>query len=228
MLLPIAAALRNRRSAACLVSSISSPCPTSTAHQITWKNGDNSNATSRIQKPSNCDGRIFGRIAYRRRPDTARRWRGTTRPDSATSDPAVGLFSYRGDVLRRSPALMEKLIGIEDPPSPVPRFGRILAGVGGREKAGSYSRPPEQCDEDLRALKRIIDVVRMAEIVRIENDRDIDGSDSLLFHWLEPSPVSALNAVALSSPTHPAYVFREFDADSLVVQRHLSSRSFNS
>ncbi|KAG0477499.1 hypothetical protein HPP92_014340 [Vanilla planifolia] len=98
-----------------------------------------------------------------------------------------GVFSYRGDVPRRSPALMEKLIGIEDPPSPVPDLvGSLPESVV--EKRRELLEALEQCEEDLRALKRIIDVVRMAEIVRLENDRDIDGSDSLRFHWRGAQP----------------------------------------
>lgn len=127
---------------------------------------------------------------------------------SPTLSPEIrksGCFD-RGGSPRRPPALVARLMGLEEAspqqeklskaPPPAAGFSPESAEEKRRKLLGAL----ERCDEDLRALKRIIDAVRAAEMKSVNGERgspmeDLKGLDG---NAEQPSPVSVLNG--LSSP----------------------------
>ncbi|KAG0483996.1 hypothetical protein HPP92_012080 [Vanilla planifolia] len=117
-----------------------------------------------------------------------------------------GCFDRAGDSPRRSSALVAKLMGLEEPPIASP----VLIGSSpesAEEKRRKLLGALERCDEDLRALKRVIDAVRTAEIIRIKAGGDLEDGEPMTgvtkcpdSYGEQPSPVSVLDAVAFSSP----------------------------
>ncbi|URE08560.1 major facilitator superfamily antiporter [Musa troglodytarum] len=125
--------------------------------------------------------------------------RSPTIPQEIRRRPAVAVAAASPDSPRRPSALVARLMGLEDSPAPP-----VAAAA---DKRRELLRALEKCDEDLQALKRIIEAVRSAEIKakvvpsaggpagRLEWD---GGDPKNQCNGEQPSPVSVLDAV--SSP----------------------------
>ncbi|KAK8961420.1 hypothetical protein KSP40_PGU020621 [Platanthera guangdongensis] len=109
------------------------------------------------------------------------------------------------DSPRRSSALLARLMGMEEPPvsPPAPKTPAIGLSVdSAEEKRRTLLGALERCDEDLRALKLIIDAIRTVEMRRSKIAGEqlghelkcVDGGNN----GEQPSPVSVLDA--FSSP----------------------------
>lgn len=140
-------------------------------------------------------------------------------PRSPTLPPEIrrSISTASPDSPRRPPALVARLMGLDDVPVSSPE----LATEKRRKLLGAL----EKCDEDLKALKQIIEAVRLSE-VRVKalaavglveqvkvgtvkglaGGQDLDGGDSRMeeeakcsvINGEQPSPVSVLDAI--SSP----------------------------
>ncbi|CAL9183527.1 unnamed protein product [Musa hybrid cultivar] len=125
--------------------------------------------------------------------------RSPTIPQEIRRRPAAAVAAASPDSPRRSSALVARLMGLEDSPAPP-----VAAAA---DKRRELLRALEKCDEDLQALRRIIEAVRSAEIKakvvpsaggpagRLEWD---GGDPKNQCNGEQPSPVSVLDAV--SSP----------------------------
>ncbi|KAK8942427.1 hypothetical protein KSP39_PZI008891 [Platanthera zijinensis] len=109
------------------------------------------------------------------------------------------------DSPRRSSALLARLMGLEEPPvsPPPPKTPAVCLTVdSAEEKRRTLLGALERCDEDLRALKLIIDAIRTVEMRRSKIAGEqlghelkcVDGGNN----GEQPSPVSVLDA--FSSP----------------------------
>ncbi|EHA8586716.1 hypothetical protein COCNU_scaffold000789G000010 [Cocos nucifera] len=78
-------------------------------------------------------------------------------PRSPTLPPEIrrSISAASPDSPRRSPALVARLMGLEDAP--------VSSLESAAEKRRKLLGALEKCDEDLNALKRIIEAVRFAE-----------------------------------------------------------------
>ncbi|XP_020108873.1 uncharacterized protein LOC109724452 [Ananas comosus] len=108
-----------------------------------------------------------------------------------------------------APALVARLMGLDAPPPTSPQPPRKLLGA------------LERCDEDLKALRRIIEAVRSAEMrVKALGAAGSDGGDSRMergIRWWEgkgelPSPNSVLDAI--SSPRFRSKRLDQYDEKS--------------
>lgn len=122
--------------------------------------------------------------------------------DQAPRSPAItAKIRYSSmDGMTNSPRVVARLMGLDDFPvsSPVP----ARAVLPGSEKRRKLLGALEKCDEDLQALKKIIEAVRatqtpprVVEMRRREEVGEVEsevGSD-------EPSPVSVLDHHHLSN-----------------------------
>ncbi|XP_065041636.1 uncharacterized protein LOC135675411 [Musa acuminata AAA Group] len=125
--------------------------------------------------------------------------RSPTIPQEIRRRPAAAVAAASPDSPRRPSALVARLMGLEDSPAPP-----VAAAA---DKRRELLRALEKCDEDLQALRRIIEAVRSAEIKakvvpsaggpagRLEWD---GGDPKNQCNGEQPSPVSVLDAV--SSP----------------------------
>lgn len=100
------------------------------------------------------------------------------------------------DSPQRQPALVARLMGLERPTPLQPPAAVSFSADSAEEKRRKLLGALERCDEDLRALKRIIDAVRTAEMHRLKSGRVppatpeaqcLDGNGE------QPSPVSVLD-----------------------------------
>ncbi|XP_038977452.1 uncharacterized protein LOC120107997 [Phoenix dactylifera] len=142
-------------------------------------------------------------------------------PRSPTLPPEIrrSISTASPDSPRRPPALVARLMGLEDVP--------VSSPESAAEKRRKLLGALEKCDEDLKALKRIIEAVRFAE-VRVKavaavgsveqitvgavkglaGLQDLDSGDSRIeeeakcseINGEQPSPVSVLDAI--SSPRY--------------------------
>ncbi|KAH0454200.1 hypothetical protein IEQ34_016124 [Dendrobium chrysotoxum] len=121
----------------------------------------------------------------------------------------------RGDSPRQSPALVARLMGLEDPPQQWQLPKPPPASESAEEKRRKLLGALERCDEDLRSLKRIIDAVRAAEMIHMKDETEspiqelkfLDGNGE------QPSPVSVLDGI--SSPKFCASENEEVQNKSL-------------
>ena len=96
---------------------------------------------------------------------------------------------------RSQPALVARLMGLSDIP-PMTTAELALA-----EKRRRLLGALEKCDEDLKALKKIIDVIKSSSVASAGDDddegRSEKGNDLPL--WQQPSPVSVLDEFTRSA-----------------------------
>ncbi|XP_020583057.1 uncharacterized protein LOC110026457 isoform X2 [Phalaenopsis equestris] len=110
-----------------------------------------------------------------------------------------------GENQRRPPAIVARLMGLEESSPQQQKQSKIsTAFVDGftsdsaEEKRRRLLGALERCNEDLRALKRIIDAVRSAEMIGVKGGRDspMQGMKCLEGNSEQPSPVSVLDGLA--------------------------------
>lgn len=111
---------------------------------------------------------------------------------------------------RTPPALVARLMGLEEAPQSKPLMSALIPTESATEKRRKLLGALEKCDEDLKALKKIIDTVRSAEGLRSSAIlfKTPDGDDRMKRFsggkWSEsnteqPSPVSVLEEFSTGS-----------------------------
>ncbi|WOL12578.1 hypothetical protein Cni_G21345 [Canna indica] len=117
--------------------------------------------------------------------------------------PAAVVAAASPDSSRRPPALLARLMGLEDGPA-----APLMTASSDKQRELLHAL--EKCDEDLKALRQIIEAVRSAEVNSkavvsaagmagrlLETDAEDSKSDC---NGEQPSPVSVLDAI--SSPRY--------------------------
>ncbi|XP_064941349.1 uncharacterized protein LOC135625715 [Musa acuminata AAA Group] len=126
-------------------------------------------------------------------------------PQDIREPGAEAVVAASPETPRRRPALVARLMGLED----LPDITVSVTPEAAADQRRELQRALEKCDEDLRALRRIIEAVRLAEIqakavsssVRSAGPIKSDGLDARKeCEGEQPSPVSVLDAI--SSPRY--------------------------
>ncbi|CAL9099309.1 unnamed protein product, partial [Musa textilis] len=126
-------------------------------------------------------------------------------PQEIREPGAEAVVAASPETPRRRPALVARLMGLED----LPDVTLAVTPEAAADRRRELQRALEKCDEDLRALRRIIEAVRLAEIqakavsssVRSAGLIKSDGLDARKeCDGEQPSPVSVLDAI--SSPRY--------------------------
>ncbi|CAD5185199.1 unnamed protein product, partial [Musa acuminata subsp. malaccensis] len=126
-------------------------------------------------------------------------------PQDIREPGAEAVVAASPETPRRRPALVARLMGLED----LPDITVSVTPEAAADQRRELQRALEKCDEDLRALRRIIEAVRLAEIqakavsssVRSAGLIKSDGLDARKeCEGEQPSPVSVLDAI--SSPRY--------------------------
>lgn len=189
--------------------------------QLTFTKTAAKKAEKNIADPVPCSNPGEKRVALKRAgsPDIARSTGGELRnvscdvPRSPTLPAEIRRMNFTvvdGEsspkTPRKPPALVARLMGLDDIP--------VSSPASAAEKRRKLLGALEKCDEDLKALKRIIDAVRLGESGKLL----LAGATESAKEWVygppclekkrcseqDLSPVSVINGIrSPSSPRHP-------------------------
>ncbi|THU53687.1 hypothetical protein C4D60_Mb10t17090 [Musa balbisiana] len=124
-------------------------------------------------------------------------------PQEIREPGAEAVVAASPETPRRRPALVARLMGLED----LPDITVAVTPEAAADQRRELQRALEKCDEDLRALRRIIEAVRLAEIQAKTVSSSVRSAALIKSDGLnarkecegeQPSPVSVLDAI--SSP----------------------------
>lgn len=126
-------------------------------------------------------------------------------PQEIREPGAEAVVAASPETPRRRPALVARLMGLED----LPDITVAVTPEAAADQRRELQRALDKCDEDLRALRRIIEAVRLAEIQAKTVSSSVRSAGLIKSDGLnarkecegeQPSPVSVLDAI--SSPRY--------------------------